>query len=154
MKQYKFKAIIESGMGGGAYVLFPFDVPQEFGTRGRVAIKATFNGVPYTGSLIKYGQPQHMLPVLKNIREKTGKSIGDQLDIVLWRDQAERTVEIPQDLAAAMERENVRAYFDSLSFTHRKEYCRWISEAKREETRAKRLEKAVQMLRDKVKTPE
>ncbi len=153
MKQYKFKAVIENATGGGAYILFPFDVSQEFGTRGRVAVKATFNGVPYTGSLVKYGQPQHMLPVLKEIREKTGKNIGDQLDIVLWRDQAERTIEIPEDLAAIMERESVRAFFDSLSFTHRKEYCRWISEAKREETRTKRLEKAVQMLRDKVKTP-
>jgi hypothetical protein len=154
VKQYKFSAVIEDAMGGGAYILFPFDVQQEFGTRSRVAVKATLNGVPYTGSLVKYGQPQHMLPVLKEIREKTGKNIGDLLDIVLWRDQTERIVEIPQDLAAIMERESVRSYFDSLSFTHRKEYCRWINEAKRQETRAKRLEKAVQMLRDKVKTPE
>jgi len=153
MKRYKFEATILEAGGGGAYCLFPYDVQEEFDTRGRIAVKATFDGVPYAGSLVKYGHPQHMLPVLKAIREKTGKNIGDELTVVLWRDEAERTVDIPDDLAAVMEREGVREYFESLSLTHRKEYARWISEAKREDTRTKRLEKAVQMLRDKVKTP-
>ncbi len=52
-----------------------------------------------------------------------------------------------------MKKEGLLPFFESLSYTHRKEYCRWVSEAKKEETRAKRLEKAVVMLRDKVKTP-
>ena len=58
MKVYRFKAHIEAGDGGGAYVLFPYDVEQEFGTKGKVPVKATFDGVPYTGSLIKYGNPR------------------------------------------------------------------------------------------------
>jgi len=72
MKKYKFKAKIEAGDGGGAYVLFPYDTVKEFATKGRVPVKATFHGVPYTGSLIKYGNPLHMLGMLKAIREKTG----------------------------------------------------------------------------------
>jgi uncharacterized protein YdeI (YjbR/CyaY-like superfamily) len=52
-----------------------------------------------------------------------------------------------------MKKEGLLTFFESLSYTHRKEYCRWIREAKKEETRARRLEKAVEMLRDKVKTP-
>jgi hypothetical protein len=51
MKKYKFTAKIEAGDGGGAYVLFPYDTETEFATKGKVPVKATFNGVPYTGSL-------------------------------------------------------------------------------------------------------
>ena len=71
MKIYKFKAKIQAGDGGGAYVLFPFDVEETFGTKGKIPVKATFNGVPYSGSLIKYGLPLHMLGMPKAIREQT-----------------------------------------------------------------------------------
>lgn len=77
MKKYKFKAKIEAGDGGGAYVLFPLDTQKEFGTKGRVPVKATFDGVDYAGSLVKYGNPRHRLGVLKAIREKIGKRPGD-----------------------------------------------------------------------------
>ena len=83
MKKYRFKAKIESAPGGGAYVLFPYDTEKEFGTKGKVPVKATFDGVPYTGSLIKYGQPQHMLGLLKSIREQIGKGAGDTIDITI-----------------------------------------------------------------------
>ena len=154
MKQYKFTATIEGGDGGGAYVLFPFDVHREFGALGRVPVKAIFDGVPYTGSLFKYGQPLHMLPVLKAIREKTGKDIGEKLEVVLWQDLEERTLDAPEDLAAMMEKEGLRSFFDGLSLTHRREYCRWITDAKREETRTKRLLKAAELMRSGVKTPD
>jgi hypothetical protein len=85
MKKYKFKAKIESGDGGGAYVLFPFNTEKEFATQGKVPVKATFNGVPYSGSLIKYGNPLHMLGVLKSIREQIGKGPGDMIEVIVWR---------------------------------------------------------------------
>ena len=53
MRKYKFKAKIEAGDGGGAYVLFPYDTEKEFATKGKVPVKATFNGVSYTGSLVQ-----------------------------------------------------------------------------------------------------
>jgi hypothetical protein len=53
MKKYKFQAKIHAGDGGGAYVVFPFDVQKEFGTKGRVPVKAIFNGTPYRGSLVQ-----------------------------------------------------------------------------------------------------
>ncbi len=153
MKKYKFKASIEAGDGGGAYVLFPYDTEKEFGTKGKVPVTATFNGVPYTGSLIKYGQPQHMLGVVKAIREQIGKGPGDVIEIVLWRDEEVRTLEVPAQFKKLLEKEGLLRFFEKLSFTHRKEYCRWITEAKKEETRLKRLEKAIEMLRKGVKTP-
>ena len=153
MIEYKFKAKIEAGDGGGAYVLFPYDVEKEFGTKGKVSVKATFDGVPYTGSLIKYGHPQHMLPILKAIREQTGKGPGDMVDVELWKDDGPRALEVPAQFKDAMKKEGVIPLFDRLSYTHRKEYCRWITEAKKEATRLRRLEKAIQMLKKGVRTP-
>jgi Domain of unknown function (DUF1905)/Bacteriocin-protection, YdeI or OmpD-Associated len=152
-KKYRFKAKIEPANMGGTFVLFPYDTQKEFGTKGKVPVKATFDGIAYAGSLIKYGHPQHMLPVMKAIREQAGKGVGDTFDVVLWKDEEERVLEVPAELAQLMKKEGLCEFFDSLSYTHRKEYCRWISEAKKEETRARRLEKSVGMLRDKVKTP-
>jgi hypothetical protein len=153
MKKYKFKAKIEAGDGGGAYVLFPYDVQTEFATRGKVAVKATFNGVPYAGSLIKYGQPQHMLGILKAIREQIGKGPGDTIDVELWKDEAPRILEIPAAFRTRMKQEGVLPFFEELSYTHRKEYCRWITEAKKEETRSARLSKSIEMLKKGIKTP-
>jgi hypothetical protein len=153
MKRYKFKAKLEAGDSGGAYVLFPYDTEKEFATKGKVPVKATFDGVPYTGSLVKYGQAQHMLGVLKSIREQIGKAPGDILDVVLWKDAEPRTVEVPAPFAARMKKEGLLPFFEELSYTHRKEYCRWITEAKKEETRMARSEKAIAMLKQGIKTP-
>ena len=153
MKKYKFKAKIEEGHGGGAFVFFPFDVDKEFGTKGHVPVKATFNGVSYSGSLVKYGAPQHMLGVAKAIREEIGKQPGDTVNIEVWKDEEERTVEVPAELHKLMQKEGLLPFFERLSYTHRKEYCRWITDARKEETRLRRLEKAIDMLKRGVKTP-
>jgi hypothetical protein len=153
MKQYTFTAKIEPGPGGGAFIVFPYDVEKEFGAKGSVPVKATFDGVPYAGSLMRCGAQQHMLGILKSIRQQTGKQLGDRIEVALWKDEQERTVEVPAPLAVLMKKHGVREFFDSLSYTNRKEYCRWITEAKKEETRAARLEKAIAMLRKGVNTP-
>jgi bifunctional DNA-binding transcriptional regulator/antitoxin component of YhaV-PrlF toxin-antitoxin module len=153
MKKYRFAAKIIAGDGGGTGVLFPYDTQEEFGTKGKVPIHATFNGVPYTGSLIKYGFPQHTLHLPKEIREELGKAPGDTIDVVVWRDEAERVLEVPEPLLKLMKKEGLLPFFESLSYTHRKEYCRWITDAKKEETRSRRIEKAVEMLKSKIKTP-
>src|ERR1700722_4500775 len=93
MKKYKFKAKIQAGDKGGAYVLFPYDTGKEFGTKGKVPINATFDGVPYMGSLIRYGNPLHMLGMLKGICVQIGKGPGDTVEVVLLKDEALRTVE-------------------------------------------------------------
>ena len=154
MKKYKFTATVQEGTGGGAYVSFPYDVEAEFGAKGRVPVRATFNGAPYTGSLMKYGSPQHMLGILKSIRNKIGAQIGDKIQVEVWKDDTPRTVEVPAELQRAMKAGAVLEFFQSLSYSHRKEYCRWISDAKTEETRLKRVAKALEMLKNKVRTPD
>ncbi|MDR3753862.1 MAG: YdeI/OmpD-associated family protein [Terracidiphilus sp.] len=153
MKKYTFKARMIAGRGGGAGVMFPYDVQQEFGTRGNVPVKATLDGAPYTGSLMNCGAMGHTLGVLKGIREQIGKGPGDTIDVVVWKDDAARTVEIPAAFKTLLKKEGLLAGFEKMSFTHRKEYVRWIEEAKKEETRQRRLEKAVALLRKNAKTP-
>ena len=153
MKKYKFKAKIEAGDGGGAYVPFPYETEKEFATKGKVPVKATFHGVSYTGSLIKYGKPLHVLGMPKAIRDQTGKGTGDTIEVTLWRDEEARTVEVPAQFERLIKKEGLRPVFEKLSYTHRKEYCRWITEAKKEETRLKRLGKAIEMLKKGARTP-
>jgi uncharacterized protein YdeI (YjbR/CyaY-like superfamily) len=94
-----------------------------------------------------------VLKALRGVREKIRKGPGDTIDVVVWRDEAARTVEIPAEFARLLKKQGLLEGFEKLSYSHRKEYCRWISEAKKEETRAARLEKAVAMLKKGVKTP-
>jgi uncharacterized protein YdeI (YjbR/CyaY-like superfamily) len=61
----------------------------------------------------------------------------------------DKTIIIPEDAAKAFEKAKVLAYFDSLAFSHRKEYVQWIESAKKEETRTKRIEQAIEKLKDK-----
>lgn len=153
MKSYRFKARIEPGPGGGAAVAFPYNVEEEFGARGNVPVKSTLDGVEYSGSLMKCGPGPHMLGVLKAIREQIGKGPGDTIDLVVWKDDAARTIEIPAALKTLLKKEGLLAGFEKLSYTHRKEYIRWITEAKKEETRLSRMAKAIAMLHKGVKTP-
>ena len=152
-KTYKFQAIIQPGEGGGACVLFPYDTQQEFAAKGSIPVQATFDGVPYKGSLMACGGPHHMLGILKAIRKQTGKDIGDPIEVELWRDDQPRTVDVPAHFQSLLSQQGLQPFFDSLSYTHRKEYIRWIAEAKTETTKFKRLAKAIEMLKQRVKTP-
>jgi hypothetical protein len=154
MKKYRFQATLEGGPRGGAGIAFPYDVQKEFGTRAGIPVQATFDGVPYTGSLMNCGLPNHVLGVLKAIRRQIGKDIGDTIDVVLWRDEAVRTVELSAEFEKLLNQEGLLADFRTLSYTHQKEYARWITEAKKVETQQTRMVKAVTMLKSKIKTPD
>ena len=153
MKKYKFDAEIQAGQGGGAYVVFPYDVEKEFGTNGKVAVNATIDGVPDKGALFRWGTPHHMLAIHKAIRDQIGKQPGDAVTIVVSRDDEPREVAVPPELQARMKKAGVLPFFEGLSFTHRKEYSRWIADAKKDETRARRLDKAIELLKNGVRTP-
>ena len=153
MKKYKFNGKIHAGVGGGAYVIFPYEVEKEFGTKGKVPVKVTFDGVADAGSLMKWGTPFYFVGLHKSIREEIGKQPGDTVEVELWKDEEERTIEVPAEFQKLLKKEALLPFFEKLSYTHRKEYCRWITEAKKEETRVRRLEKAIEMLKKGVKTP-
>lgn len=147
MTKKTFTASIQNAGGGGAFVEVPFDVEKEFGSK-RPRVKAMIEGVPYRGILTRMGTDYHMLIVLKEIREKIGKTFGEEVTITVEPDTEPRVVEIPAELKKAFKTEKeAKNFFDKLSYTHQREYVMWINEAKREETRQNRIVKAIQMLK-------
>ncbi len=150
-KKHRFTAVIQNAGGGGAYVEIPFDVEKEFGSK-RPKVKAEIEGIPYRGTLMRMGSERHMLGILKSIREQCGKDFGDEVKVTLEADTEARTVEVPPELEAGFRKEKaLREFFESLSFTHRREIVNYLLEAKSEETRAKRLERVVERLRARQK---
>ena len=144
---HTFVAVIENAGDGGAFVRVPFDVEEIFGKK-RVKVKATINGEPYRGTLVRMGEPFHILIVLTEIRQKIGKTFGDQVEVTIEEDTEPRVVEVPLELVEALKQEpEVETVFQRLAYSHRREYVRWISEAKRAETRQKRATEAIEMLK-------
>lgn len=137
-----------------AYIEFPYAVEEEFGTKGQVKVQATFDGHAYRGSLANMGQGCHCLGITQKIRAAIGKGPGDTIHVELQKDATPRIVIVPEDLATLLKKnEEAKTFFESLSYTHRKEYVHWIESAKKAETRERRLTKTIDMLANNVKHP-
>ena len=154
MARARFTARLRpSGRGAGGHLV---DVPDEvvaaLGGRGRIPVQASFNGIPYRGSIVRMGSVM-MLGVTKAIMAEAGAGPGDVLDVVVENDEAPREVEVPPELTKALKRSPAaRAVWDGLSFSHRREYVGYIVEAKMEETRARRVERTIQALTERTTT--
>lgn len=150
MKQkIEFTGIIkQNGSMNAAFVEFPFSTEELFGKKGQVKIKALFDDrVEYRGSLAKMKSDCHILGLTQDIRKQLGKTFGDEVLISLIEDKEERTIAIADDIASVFnENPDAKNLFDAMSYTHRKEYIRWIEEAKKPETRENRKAKMIQMI--------
>lgn len=147
VKPLKFSAeILGTETGGGAFVEIPFDLEKEWGSK-RPKIKATIDGEPYRGTAVRMGSECHLLLVLKAIREKIGKEVGDKVKVFMELDTEERVVDVPAELEKALKKNKVaRAAFDKASFTTRKELARAVSDAKTAETRERRVTHVLEQL--------
>jgi len=113
----------------------------------RFPVVATVNGYTWRTTVSRM-RGEFLLGLNRSVREEAGVEAGDSVELELELDTAPREVEVPTALAHALaEDEAARAAFDGLSYTRRKEYARWIEEAKRDETRERRVAKALEMLR-------
>ena len=94
---------------------------------------------------------RNLIGLSKAAREELGVAIGDEVDAVIELDAVDRSVEVPDDLAAALGVDpSLRAAFDGLAYSHRKERARTVADAKKPETRQARIDKIVQEMRDRV----
>ncbi|WP_079243793.1 YdeI/OmpD-associated family protein [Chryseobacterium indologenes] len=147
----EFIAIIQqNGEMNAAFVEFPFSTEELFHTKGQVKIKALFDDkIEYRGSLVKMKSDCHILGLTQKVRKMLGKTFGDKVSVALTEDKEERVVEIADDIASVFnENPEAKALFDKMSYTHKKEYIRWIEEAKKTETRENRKIKMIQMILD------
>jgi hypothetical protein len=148
----RFEGMVEAADRGGHLVEIPLDVPELFGAK-RAPVRGTVNGAPFRSRVAVYGG-RYLLGLNRELREAAGVGgPGDTVTVELELDDEPRTVEVPDDLRAALDDE-LRVLFESLSYTHRREYVRWIEEAKREETRRRRVVRAVELLRAGRRTPD
>jgi len=112
----------------------------------RVPVRGTINGFPFRSSIVPMGGC-HMMAVNKGMREGAKVKSGDTVSVVMERDEEPRIITPPTDFARALKaNKDAQAMWDKLSYTHRKEYAQAIEEAKKPETRTRRIEKAIAQL--------
>ena len=114
----------------------------------RFPVKATVAGYTWRGSVARM-RGEYLLGLNREVREAAGVEAGDTVPVVLALDTEERTVDVPPDLERTLAADpEAKAAFDGLAPSHRKEFARWVGEAKKAETRERRAAKALEMLRE------
>jgi hypothetical protein len=144
----KFRTTLEGGKGNTTGIVVPDEIVEGLGGGRRPAVTATVAGHTYRTSIASMGG-RFMLGVSAEIRRITGVAAGDEVDVEIELDTAPREVTVPDDLAAALAADPAaKAHFDGLAYSHRRRHVMAIDDAKTPETRARRIDKAVAMLRE------
>jgi hypothetical protein len=144
-----FKASIQRPPGTGTwhYVDVPCDTVAAFGSKGQIKVRGALNAIPFRSTLLPTGDGAHYLVVGKELRDQAGADVGDEVAVSLELDDAPRTVELHPALAAALEANPaVGERFRRMAYSHQKRWNESIVEAKKDETRVKRIEKLIEDL--------
>jgi hypothetical protein len=143
----RFESAIDAPQPGGSAVVVPDEVVEALGGGVRARVKGTLNGVEFRSNLMRYGGVV-WLGVHKATMEAADVSHGDPVTVEFELDDAPRVVEMPQALQAAPDADpDAKAKFDGLAFTHRKEFAQWVAEAKKEETRDRRVAETIERVK-------
>jgi hypothetical protein len=143
----RFRTTVELGGKTATGLPVPEDVVAALGSGKRPAVRVTVGGHSYRTTVASRGG-RFFVPLSADNRAAAGVAAGDEVDVEIESDTESREVTVPADFADALAHEDTaRTFFDGLSYTDRKEWVRWVEEAKRAETRAGRLAKAVESLR-------
>jgi hypothetical protein len=147
MGEIRFRTQLQPRGPAAAVVLDDTQVAAVGEGAKRFPVVATVNGYTWRTSVARMGG-ESLVGLNRQVRETAGVAAGDTVDVVLVLDREPREVDVPDDLAAALAADaQAKATFDAMAFTHRKEYARWIAEAKRDDTRQRRLSQAIEMIR-------
>ena len=146
-----FRTTLLSMGGKNVAIAVPDDVVAAFGWGKRVPVVATIDGgYQYRNTIASMGG-RFLIPVSAEHRTAAGVAAGDALTVEIVLDAAPREVEVPADLAAALDADPaVRAAFDRSAPSHRKEWVRSVEDAKAPATRERRISKAVEAVRAKL----
>ena len=146
----RFESVVELGGKTATGIPVPDEVIDALGAGKRPPVTVTVNGHSYRTTAVRMDS-RFFVPLSAENREAAGVAAGQEVTVDIERDTAPREVTMPDDLADAMA-DAARAAYDGLSYTHRKEWVRWVEEAKKPETRATRIERTVTGLREGKKT--
>ncbi len=117
------------------------------GKRGAVNVIMTVDGVPFARTAKPDGEGGHFILFNAEMREKTGVEVGDIVRVGLEVDPAPRSAEVPHDLLLGLKDDpTARRAFESMPPSHRRSYAEFIEDAKRPETRVRRIQQALRMI--------
>ena len=130
----------------------PSAVVAALGPGRRPPVRITVGGHTFRTTVAAYGN-QFFVPLNRENRTAAGVKAGDTVAVSIEIDDALRIIEVPDDFGKAMKTAKQRKFFDDLSYSHQREYVQWIASAKRADTRARRIERAIEMLTEKRTRP-
>lgn len=142
-KRYEYRTWLFRKERGfpGTFAGFPYDVRQEFGTGGPVRINCWIDGEHKTGSLVPMGQGEHAIHIRQEVLKKIGKQDGDEVSMRVEQDLSPPQLTIPEDFQWLLDNEpELVEKFGQLPLSYKKAIITHIEEAKRAETRVKRIE--------------
>src|SRR4051794_34851253 len=145
-KRVTFTATLELAGKTATGVEVPASAVDALGAGKRPPVKVTIRRYTYPSTVAVMGG-RYMVGVSADHRAGAGVAAGDTLEVTLELDAEPRTVDVPDDLAAALAEAGVTEAFQRLAFTYRKEHVRAVEDAKKPETRARRIAKAVEELK-------
>jgi hypothetical protein len=141
-EQLRIEAVLEPRGPAAAIVLTDDQVERLAPGKKAFPVKVTINSTSVPLRLARMGG-ENLIGFSKAKRAEAGVEIGGTYRVVIERDADDRQVDVPDDLAAALRAGRATKQFDALAYSHRKEYVRRISEAKKPETRARRIAETV-----------
>ncbi len=146
MSELRLHTTLE-GRGPAAAIILTDEQVASFGAGKAFPVAVTIDGRTARLRLARTGG-QNMIGFSKAVRAELGVEIDQEVDVVVGLDSAEREVEVPPALSAALDADPaLRAAFDALSYSVRKEHARTVAEPKQDATRARRVAKIVEALR-------
>ena len=126
----------------------PAEVVASLGPSKRPPVRVTVAGHTYRSSVASMGGV-FMVGVSAESRAIAGVAGGDEVEVEIVLDDAPREVAVPADFAEALERDAIaRQFFEGLSYSNRRRFVLTIEDAKTDQTRQRRIAKAVGMLRE------
>jgi hypothetical protein len=144
----KFRAVIEQSGKTATGLRVPPEVVASLGSSKKPAVQVTINGYTYRSTVATLGG-EFMLPVSAEVRQGAGVAAGDEVEVELALDTAPREVTLPPDFAEALDRDaEAKHFFNGLSYSNKRRIVIPIEEAKTAETRQRRIDKAINSLRE------
>ena len=142
----RFRTTVELGGRTATGLPVPDEVVAALGSGRRPAVRVTISGHSYQTTVAPMGG-RYFVPLSAEHRMAANVAAGDAVEVEIELDTEPRQVSVPADLVDALSTDpNARAFFDSLAPSHRKEWVRWIEEAKKPETRSARILRTVSAL--------
>ena len=144
----KFHAVIQLGGKTATGIQVPAEIIAALGSSKKPPVRVTLGGYSYRTTVAVLGGV-FMIPVSEEVRKNAGVAAGDEVDVEIELDNEPREVSVPADFTESLDQDaDARRFFDGLSYSNKRRFVMGIEEAKTPETRQRRIDKAIIMLRE------